>query len=327
MDAKSLLRAKKAEARINHPYAAYNAAGVLRCAICAVPVKQWDAHLLTKQHRTSVSREKAEREKAQAQAAAKAQAQSSKSKRAAEGPASASNGSGVGEESLSKRARISKAENGSSFSSGSALPAGFFSAGNGPLTLHASDDEDEGDDQQEAGPSSTSALTVAAASGPPAPTGDSELDDFLSSLNQDDNANSSAAPLSTAPTTVSAPTTAAGRRKTYKEVIPGQASYEAAPVRIVQDPPSAEGANGQQQEEEAELEESEQERRERLEREEREEIVRRLEEEERAQEDADSRVASLKARMEMIKRRREARGGGSKASSKKASAEVGTNGA
>jgi len=37
MDAKSLLRAKKATARVEHPYASYNAAGVLRCSICAVP--------------------------------------------------------------------------------------------------------------------------------------------------------------------------------------------------------------------------------------------------------------------------------------------------
>ena len=37
MDARSLLRAKKAEARIEHPYAAYNAAGQLRCSVCAAP--------------------------------------------------------------------------------------------------------------------------------------------------------------------------------------------------------------------------------------------------------------------------------------------------
>ena len=37
MDARSLLRAKKAEARIAHPYASYSAAGQLRCTICAIP--------------------------------------------------------------------------------------------------------------------------------------------------------------------------------------------------------------------------------------------------------------------------------------------------
>ena len=37
MDARSLLRAKKADVRINHPYATYTASGQLRCSICAVP--------------------------------------------------------------------------------------------------------------------------------------------------------------------------------------------------------------------------------------------------------------------------------------------------
>jgi hypothetical protein len=37
MDARSLLRAKKAESRIDHPYAAYSATGQLRCSICAIP--------------------------------------------------------------------------------------------------------------------------------------------------------------------------------------------------------------------------------------------------------------------------------------------------
>ncbi|WVQ95925.1 hypothetical protein IAU59_003024 [Kwoniella sp. CBS 9459] len=310
MDAKSLLRAKKAEARIKHPYASYNAAGVLRCSICAVPVKQWDAHLLTKQHRTSVSREKAEREKAQAQAQAQAAKAQSQSKR----PAEESISGGQGESS--KRAKVSKVENG--IASSSILPAGFFSAGNGPSTLPGSDDEDEDQEQtqDQAGPSSGSNAS-ATAGGPPAPTGDSELDDFLSSLTQDEPSTSIAPPLAVGTPTTVAPTTAAGRRKTYKEVIPGQASYEAAPVRIVQDSAATDGQVGQQEAEE-EPEESEQERRARLEREEREEIVQRLEEEERAQEDADSRVASLKARMEMIKKRREARGGGQKATKRAA---------
>ena len=37
MDAKSLLRAQKAQAKIEHPYASYSASGVLKCSICAVP--------------------------------------------------------------------------------------------------------------------------------------------------------------------------------------------------------------------------------------------------------------------------------------------------
>lgn len=37
MDAKALLRAQKAAAKVKHPYASYNASGQLRCTICAVP--------------------------------------------------------------------------------------------------------------------------------------------------------------------------------------------------------------------------------------------------------------------------------------------------
>jgi hypothetical protein len=37
MDARSLLRAKKAESRVEHPHAAYTGAGQLRCSICAIP--------------------------------------------------------------------------------------------------------------------------------------------------------------------------------------------------------------------------------------------------------------------------------------------------
>ncbi|TXT12995.1 hypothetical protein VHUM_01396 [Vanrija humicola] len=255
MDAKSLLRARKATtARIEHPHASYTAAGQLRCAICAVPVNQWDAHVLTKQHRQSAAREKAQADKA-------------KAKRRAEEEREA----GV------KRAKV---EHGGSDNddgdddSGPALPAGFFSAGNKPSV--------GGDDEQE-----EAAPAPAPAAPAPKPTGDAELDDFLASLNDDD-----------------APTTAPTRRKglAYKktEEAPGVASYAAAPVLL-----NGDGAAAAEPEPE-EPEESEAEKRARVEREEREEIVARLEDEQRAQEDADSRVVALKARMEALKKRRAA---------------------
>ncbi|WVW87041.1 hypothetical protein I302_109097 [Kwoniella bestiolae CBS 10118] len=265
MDAKSLLRAKKAEARITHPYAAYNSAGVLRCSICATPVKQWDAHLLTKQHRQSVLREKAEQEKlVQAKA---------KSKRPLP---QATDPQGQGESS--KRAKIQNTSVEEEGGRGN-LPAGFFSSGNQPAPQSNSPSP-----EPEPQPTTQSNQS----------TGDTELDDFLSSLNDDTPSTTSTAQPQVKQNQ--------GKRKTYKEIIPSQTSYEAAPVRIAQ--PTE---DQQQDVQEEEPEESEQERKERLEREEREEIVRRLEEEERAQEDADSRVASLKARMEMLKKRREAK--------------------
>ncbi|WVN87471.1 uncharacterized protein L203_102653 [Cryptococcus depauperatus CBS 7841] len=260
MDARSLLRAKKAEAKIVHPYASYTAAGSLRCSICSVPVKQWDAHLLTKQHRVSAAREKAEKEKME-------RAKRPRQETTAEGS--------------SKRQRIHP-EVEEDEGQPSQLPSGFFSAKNKPADT---------DDviKLEASP-----VDVAA---PPAKTGDTELDDFLASLEE----------TTPAPTT-SAPTSIASKRRlaSYKAVddeIVGQAVYQAAPVM------NAPATKEQDVKMEEEPEETEAERRERLAREEREEIMARLEEEERAQEDADLRVMALKQRMEMIKKRKEAREG------------------
>ncbi|BEJ13518.1 hypothetical protein CspHIS471_0306920 [Cutaneotrichosporon sp. HIS471] len=256
MDAKSLLRAKKAGSRIQHPYASYSAAGQLRCSICAVPVKQWDAHLLTKAHRQSVAREKKE-------------AAAVQKKRAAEDEA----------ESSSKRAKISNTEDGEE-EGRSKLPAGFFSAGNQPQPQ-----EDEGEEEEEKEKEKQ-------------PEADAELDAFLASLND----GPGSAGTTAAPAPVRAP--AQRKRRTYKEPEEdGVTSYSAAP-QLVKD------KNEEEREATPESEETEAERRARLAREEREEVLARLEEEQRAQEDADARVDALKARMEALKKRREARGAG-----------------
>ncbi|CAK9783262.1 hypothetical protein CC85DRAFT_325137 [Cutaneotrichosporon oleaginosum] len=253
MDAKSLLRAKKAAARIEHPHATYSAAGQLRCSICAVPVKQWDAHLLTKAHRQSVAREKKE-------AAAR------EKKRAA--PAE--------EEGSSKRARIEEAP--------SKLPPGFFEAGHEPQ-VEEEDTEGarRGDDKEEEGKNEEEKET--GREGEKGPDADAELDAFLASLNDEPE------PTALEPTK---------KRRTYKEQEEdGVASYSAAP-QLVKD--------GEEREPTPEPEETEAERRARIAREEREEVLARLEEEQRAQEDADARVDALKARMEALKKKREARG-------------------
>jgi zinc finger protein 830 len=85
-DARSLLRARKADtaSRINHPYAAYNASGQLRCTVCVIGIQfmshsskhetsdewhscftviknaaAWAGHLGSKTHRTNVAQLKA----------------------------------------------------------------------------------------------------------------------------------------------------------------------------------------------------------------------------------------------------------------------------
>ena len=63
-DVRSLLRAKRREARINHPLAAYSEqTGHLRCIICSTIIKHpsaFDGHLGSKQHRINVTRYKEE---------------------------------------------------------------------------------------------------------------------------------------------------------------------------------------------------------------------------------------------------------------------------
>ena len=155
--------------------------------------------------------------------------------------------------------------------SGSALPAGFFSKGN-ERDLGDEDENEGGDDPEQNGEDDAGPSTAPIQ--PAAPTGDAELDDFFDSLAtpEDAPAATDSAYSITAKDGATKP-----KRTTYKEVLPGQASYEAAPVRNVM--PTDEG----EKEPTPEVEETPAQRKERLAREEREEIMARLEEEERAQ--------------------------------------------
>ncbi|KAI0259858.1 hypothetical protein BC834DRAFT_973893 [Gloeopeniophorella convolvens] len=61
-DVRALLKAKRAEARIVHPYAAYTPAGALRCTACSAGVRHagaWEGHLGSKAHRVAVARARA----------------------------------------------------------------------------------------------------------------------------------------------------------------------------------------------------------------------------------------------------------------------------
>jgi zinc finger protein 830 len=180
----------------------------------------------------------------------------------------------LGESSKRPRVNDAKAKGGPKGPKG--LPEGFFSSGNRPAPV----DDEEAEAVQggvSAGPSTVSApaaVSTTAVAGPPQPTGDDELDAFLFSIAQPEPEQTAPASTSTSEYSI----VARGPRKgvpAYKELIPGQASYEAAPVKIV--------AGESAEEEEAEPEETEAEKRDRLAREEKEEIMGRLEEEERAQ--------------------------------------------
>ena len=71
-EARALLKAKRQEVRINHPYASYNASGQLKCSICTTLVKHasaWEGHLGSKAHRTNIIRlrEEEKRQRGQTQ--------------------------------------------------------------------------------------------------------------------------------------------------------------------------------------------------------------------------------------------------------------------
>ncbi|GAA6008367.1 hypothetical protein JCM10207_000103 [Rhodosporidiobolus poonsookiae] len=59
---KSLMAAKKAAARIDAPFAKYDARGALKCSLCGLPVKDalWGAHTISKGHRVNVQKHEAE---------------------------------------------------------------------------------------------------------------------------------------------------------------------------------------------------------------------------------------------------------------------------
>lgn len=62
-DVRALLKARRQEARITHPYAAYSSSGQLRCSICGLAIKHasaWEGHLGSKGHRTAVVRAREE---------------------------------------------------------------------------------------------------------------------------------------------------------------------------------------------------------------------------------------------------------------------------
>ncbi|KZW02875.1 hypothetical protein EXIGLDRAFT_759583 [Exidia glandulosa HHB12029] len=127
MDARSLLRAKREQAKIEHPYASY-ASGQLKCTICATPIKDgaaWDGHLGSKAHRKNIQRLKAEQEAATqaAQRPAKRQAQADSDE----------------EETASKKRRVEEQPGARGF------PANFFSD---PSRALPADDDDEQDEEE-----------------------------------------------------------------------------------------------------------------------------------------------------------------------------------
>ncbi|KAJ3516550.1 hypothetical protein NLJ89_g1060 [Agrocybe chaxingu] len=290
-DVRALLKSKRQEARISHPYATYTTSGQLKCSICASIVKHasaWEGHLGSKAHRTNILRLREEERRRQDVLLAKEREaeqleeqegeeeeelvpQEVKGKRKSPSSVEA-DGSHV-----DKKRKVDGAQPAlpKAASSSSSFPADFFSDPNHAPVLLSEVDEDEDEDKPPAEPTKSKSQE-------PTSVVDLEYERFQREL------------LASAAT--ADPSETFARATVYAE--PVIVSTETAGL-----PAGAGGAVEVQQAPEP----TEEEIRLKKEQEERELIMDRLLEEERAQEDADTRVQMLKNKLEGLRKRREAK--------------------
>ncbi|KAF5342660.1 hypothetical protein D9611_001737 [Ephemerocybe angulata] len=292
-DARALLKAKRAEARISHPYASYTSSDQLRCSICSVPIKHasaWEGHLGSKAHRTAVA---AARARAQAQAQQQQQQQELEDAAAnasLEDRDRASPGMGAGKRkaSVSEQEGVdleAKKRRTAASSGAGGFPADFFSDASRSIPQPDEDEEEERD-----------AMAVDDVTSKPAPQGKTAVDEEYERFQRELLSMQSAAEPVAQKHEAFARATVAGEEELFTEQ--QKSGFEGGVVPDEGD----EQAKGE--------EETEQQKRERREREDRELIMDRLLEEEQIQEEADMRVASMKARVEALKKKREARKAG-----------------
>lgn len=256
MDARSLLRAKREQAKVEHPYASY-ASGSLKCTICGTHVKDgaaWDGHLGSKAHRKNLARAKEEQR-------LKEEAALRPAKRHAQ---DADEDADEAHESKKRRVEPAPAAAASGF------PANFFS--DPSRALPANDDNDDEE------------LPASA----PAPAQASELDAeweaFQRNVINADLAAESREESFARATIAAEPELA----EELPQGFPAELAERRAAARAALQPPAEE----QQQA----PEETAAEKNRRKELEEKELIMDRLLEEERVQEEADNKVALLKVR-------------------------------
>jgi len=266
-DVRALLKAKRQEARIQHPYASYTSAGQLRCIVCETVVKQasaWAGHVGSKAHRENVARQRTSKTTDQQE-----ETTTSTGKRKV-GEGDPSDDQEVPPASESKKRKVTpEGPSRPTAEHSNAFPSDFFSDPSRvpiPSVDDNSSDEDEGNFIQM----------------PPAVTNnlvDLEWQRFQQEL------------------LTPAPTPADQRHEAFKRATVF-AEPELLPENVLglptRDPSDVD----------AEVPKNEEELRKRKEEDEKELIMDRLLEEERAQEEADAKVVSLKGRLDALKKRR-----------------------
>ncbi|KAJ3716181.1 hypothetical protein C8R42DRAFT_698166 [Lentinula raphanica] len=267
-DGTPLLKAKRQEARITHPFASYNQSGQLRCTACGTIVKHasaWEGHLGSKIHRTNVARLKEQeraREEQRLREEKEEQEKILRGKRKAEEDDVVMDDENISSlEILTKKPRLDEQPKG--------FPADFFSDPSRaiPLADEGSDEEETGGGEQPQGdaPATTSKEPL-----------DSEWERFQREV-------------------VNAPD--------YKETYEN-ATIFAEPVLAPVVPEGFPIPEASEPQEPTQMDEEAVRRQKELD--EREMIMDRLLEEERAQEEADMKVTAMKNKLELLRKKRQA---------------------
>jgi zinc finger protein 830 len=328
-DVRALLKAKRQEVRITHPYAAYGANGALRCTACGAAIKfssAWEGHLGSKAHRVALANLRAKEE--EEEKARRATTTGAVSKRKAEeGEDEDEDGEGEEEQvetamaTRKKRQRTEEREitpvidgsgAGGTGASHLAFPVDFFSdsARAPPRTSTGGQDDDDDDDDVEMNHDQDAAAPPPPPPLPPSKSQfDTEWDAFerdMQSLSHQER--SSSRPAGEIESAEADPQETYARATIAAEPELVVSSFEGLPVdgatATAQEGTGVGGTGTGIEEGGRKVPEEELERR-RKERDERELIMDRLMEEEREQEDAYGRVALLKNRIQMLKQKRE----------------------
>lgn len=266
-DVRALLKAKRQEARIQHPYASYTSTGQLRCTACETVVKQasnWAGHVGSKAHRENVAKQRI------SQAAGQQEVTTTSIGKRKVGEEEPSDDQGVHSSSEPKKPKVtSEAASGSEHSG--TFPSDFFSdPARAPIRSVVGESSDEDEDR----PIST-----------PSAAADNPIDLEWRTFQQE--------MLTPAPTSVDQRHEAFKRATVFAEPellpenVAGLPSRELLGVDVaVADVPTNEELRKRKEVDEKEL------------------IMDRLLEEEQAQEEADAKVVLLKGRLEALKKRR-----------------------
>ena len=267
-DVRALLKAKRQEARIQHPYASYTSTGQLRCTVCETVIKQasaWAGHLGSKAHRENVAKQRISQTADQQEETAR-----SIGKRKV-GEDDSSDDQETHPTSESKKPKV-MSEDPSRPTPEHTFPSNFFSDPSRAL-IRSVDDDSSGEDEDHSIPI------------PPIAT-DNSIDLEWQRFQRE--------------VLAPAPTSADQRHETFK-----RATVFAEPDLLPENVlglPSREPLDFDAVV--AEVPKNEEELRKRKEEDEKELIMDRLLEEERAQEEADAKVVLLKGRLDALKKRR-----------------------